>query len=260
MVNRRGGQRPPNGQRSAVNNTRLAKWETERNGRLTVALAVDYGRAMFALARIWHSLRLRKRYHLLNYLARKHGYARYLEIGVRNPKNNFNRIRVAFKEAVDPAPLAPIAHTMKSDDFFAKLDATNPSVRYDMVFIDGLHIADQVERDVVNSLRYLNPGGVLVLHDCNPPDEQAQVDHFDGTAKVWVGTVWKAWAKLRATRADLSMCVVDIDLGCGVIRTDKQACIKAPATYDDMSYAFLSQNRREILNLVSVDRFLTEYS
>jgi SAM-dependent methyltransferase len=219
---------------------------------------------MFGLARIWHSfwypLRVRKRYHLLNYLARKHGYQRYLEIGVRNPKHNFERIRVASKEAVDPAPLAPIAHPMKSDEFFAQLDATNPSVRYDMVFIDGLHIADQVERDVTNSLRYLNPGGVLVLHDCNPPDEQAQVEFFDGTAKVWVGTVWKAWAKLRATRADLSMWVVDIDLGCGVIRPGKQALIQAPVTYDQLSYAFLEQNRREVLNLVPVDRFLSEYA
>lgn len=215
---------------------------------------------MSSLKRIWHSLTLRKRYHLLNYLARKNGYARYLEVGVRNPKHNFNRIRVAVKEAVDPAPLAPIAHKMKSDEFFAKLDATAPTARYDMVFIDGLHIADQVERDVINSLRYLNPGGVLVLHDCNPPDEEAQTEHFDGTAKVWVGTVWKAWAKLRATRPDLQMCVVDIDLGCGVIRPGKQVCVEAPASYDAMSYGFLAQNRREVLNLVSVDRFLTEYS
>lgn len=213
---------------------------------------------MSALSRAWYSLTMRKRYHLLNYLARKHGYGRYLEIGVRNPSNNFDRIRIADKEAVDPAPLAPIAHVMTSDDFFTMMDAEKSSRRYDLVFIDGLHLAHQVERDVENSLRYLSPDGTLVLHDCNPPDEAAQTEHFDGTAKVWTGTVWKAWAKLRATRADLSMCVVDIDLGCGVIRRGKQDCLSGPPHPCEVSYSFLAQNRRKVLNLVSVDRFLTQ--
>jgi SAM-dependent methyltransferase len=211
---------------------------------------------MSRLSDLWHSLTLRKRYHLINHLVRRHRYGHYLEIGVRNPKNTFNRIRVANKEAVDPAPLAPIAHVMKSDDFFAKLDASSPSTRYDLIFIDGLHLAEQVERDVENALRYLNPGGTLVLHDCNPPNEEAQTEFFDGTAKVWTGTVWKAWVKLRATRPDLEMCVVDIDLGCGVIRLGNQTCCAAPTGFGQMPYDLLTKNRRELLNLVSVPQYL----
>ena len=205
----------------------------------------------------WRSLTFRKRYDLLNYLVRTHRYTSYLEIGVRDPSDNFNRIQVDNKEAVDPAPRGPIAHVMTSDDFFAMLDAGRPAARFDLVFIDGLHLAAQVERDVENSLRYLSEGGTLVLHDCNPPNEQAQTEDFDGTQKVWTGTVWKAWAKLRATRGDLSMCVVDIDLGCGVIQRGSQSCYPAPTDYDQLTYEYLARNRRGVLELVSVAQFLT---
>ena len=218
-----------------------------------------YIAAMLPLSKTWQAIALRKRYHLVNYLVRTQGYTRYLEIGVRDPRCNFDRIRVARKEAVDPAPVRPIAHTMTSDDFFSFMDKTRPTDQFDLVFIDGLHLAEQVERDVENSLRFLSPKGTLVLHDCNPPDEAAQTESFDGTAKVWTGTVWKAWAKLRATRNDLSMCVVDIDLGCGVIRKGEQNCYPAPTRYEQLDYAFLAEHRREVLNLVPVRQFLTSF-
>jgi SAM-dependent methyltransferase len=225
--------------------------------RLSLPGRFTYISRMTRLLESWHSLTLRKRYHLLNYLVRSRGYTRYLEIGVRNPRITFNRIRVARKEAVDPAPLAPLGHVMRSDDFFSMMDANGRAAEFDLVFIDGLHLADQVERDVENSLRYLSPGGTIVLHDCNPPNEEAQAEFFDGTQKVWTGTVWKAWAKLRATRADLSMCVVDIDLGCGVVQRGSQTCYPAPVQFDQMTYRFLTSNRRELLNLVSAAQFLS---
>jgi len=192
--------------------------------------------------------RITTRTQLLNYLASHNGYERYLEIGVRNPRSNFEHVQVRAKEGVDPA--APTTHRVTSDVFFAQLPA---HTRFDLVFIDGLHEDHQVARDVDNALRHLSPGGSIVLHDCNPLSELAQAESFIPGIK-WNGTVWRAWARLRASRQDLTMCVVDIDHGCGVIRRGAQECFRAlPAQLD---YAFLGRERRALLNLVSMPQFL----
>ena len=200
-------------------------------------------------------LDIRLRTELLNHLIARHGYRRYLEIGVRNPKDNFRYINAPEKDGVDP--VARCNFRMTSDDFFRQLEATPGAPPYDLVFVDGLHLADQVVRDVENSLRHLSDGGCIVLHDVNPATESAQIETYV-PKQPWNGTVWKAWAKLRATRADLFMGVVDIDEGCGVIRRGSQTCFSPwPAEGDQaLTYAYLVANRQPLLNLISVAEFL----
>jgi hypothetical protein len=194
----------------------------------------------------------RSRADLLNHLITVNDYRTYLEIGVRDPTLNFDKVRAPDKQSVDPAPLGAAAFKMTSDAFFSHLAA---DARYDLVFVDGLHLADQVERDVANALAHLNPAGTIVLHDVNPLSRDAQTDDYDG-AKRWNGTVWKAWAKLRATAADLSMCVVDMDEGCGVIRRGSQTLWPLPTLdYAALDYSYLRRHRRKLLNLVPPSTF-----
>ena len=68
----------------------------------------------------------------------------YLEIGVRDRRHNFDKIKADVKHGVDPAPRRPVTHHMTSDEFFERGLAST----YDVVFIDGLHLDYQVERDV----------------------------------------------------------------------------------------------------------------
>ena len=199
------------------------------------------------------SRRPKTRTDLLNHLVSIRGYRRYLEIGVRDPRHNFNHVRVPFKHSVDPEPRRPVTHRQTSDAFFAERADRTP---YDLVFIDGLHLAEQVERDVINSLDALSPDGTIVLHDCNPVTEAAAIERYEPGAH-WNGTVWKAWVKLRATRGDLAMWIVDIDEGCGVIRRGQQALYPLPTLdYTKLDYSFLDRHRREALNLISMDEFL----
>jgi hypothetical protein len=190
-------------------------------------------------------VRLKSRTDILNFLAKRNSYRRYLEIGVRVPAQNFDRVEVEHKDAVDPDPRGEISHVMTSDEFFAQLDS---AARYDLVLIDGLHLEAQVLQDVENSLRHLSPGGTIVLHDCNPPEEDNQREDYDGESP-WNGTVWKAVAKLRMTRPELAICVVDTDWGVGVIARGRQELF--PAVPDSqLSFEFLDEHRRELLNLV----------
>jgi hypothetical protein len=78
----------------------------------------------------------------------------------------------------------------------------------------------------MNSLNHLTENGVVVLHDCNPPELWfAREDFmFEGEAHAWNGTVWKSIYKLRATRPDLFVCTVDTDYGIGIVKLGKQEC------------------------------------
>jgi hypothetical protein len=110
--------------------------------------------------------------YLLNKLNRR---TVYLEVGVRDPADNFDLIVTEKKYSVDPGvefKENPADFRLTSDEFFRQLDLSNildPDVRFDVIFIDGLHLADQVHRDIQNALRYLAVDGFIVMHDCNPP-------------------------------------------------------------------------------------------
>ena len=175
---------------------------------------------------------------IINKLISNNGYHRYLEIGVKH-NINFNEIDIDNKEGVDPA--GKCKYPISSDDFFNNLE---DSIFYDIIFIDGLHLKDQVLRDINNSLKHLNSGGVIIMHDCSPENEKYTKINRNGT-------VWEAFVELRMSREDLFMCVVDIDYGCGIIRKGNQKIFPREA----IKFALLESKRKEILNLISADEF-----
>jgi len=197
---------------------------------------------------------------VLNDPIRSFGYSRYLEIGVRDPADNFEKIRANEKESVDPEPRATsrsgTIHRTISDEFFARLDRESPR-KYDLVFIDALHLEHQALKDAGNALRYLSRNGTIVLHDCSPGTEfrQREVYEVEGKFPPWNGTVRKAFARLRCTRPDLLPFVIDCDEGCGVIRHGSQDVYGRAPLEDCLDYAYLEQNREVLLNLWTVEEF-----
>ena len=69
---------------------------------------------------------------------------------------------------------------MTSDEFFAK--ASLP-FRFDVVFIDGLHTYEQSRKDAENALGVIVEGGVIIMHDCNPPNAAAAQPAQGGAGK-----------------------------------------------------------------------------
>lgn len=185
---------------------------------------------------------------IINRLIENRGYKTYLEIGVETPANNFDRIVAEEKYGVDPAPKDPVAFQMTSDEFFANHAG---DLLFDIVFVDGLHHADQVLRDVENALSVLKPGGAIVMHDVLPHHEDMQVCPYHGG--MWTGDVWKAWVVLRG-REDLDMMVVDTDYGCGVIFRGAQTPFHA--RLEDLDWQFFVDRRDEVMNVVSIQEFL----
>ena len=129
---------------------------------------------------------LMTRTELINCFIRHRRYRSYLEIGVGISRENFDRIQCDTKHGIDPGFCVEGVQHLDSDAFFEETAHT-----FDVIFIDGMHEELQVDRDIANSIRRLNPGGVIILHDCLPPDEWHQRparDYHPGEA--WNGTVW----------------------------------------------------------------------
>lgn len=185
---------------------------------------------------------IKKRHDLINHLVKKHGYTDYLEIGVRKAADNFNRINVQNKVGIDPDPVADATVKLTSDEFFA-----SNNKQYDIVFIDGLHHAGQVYKDINNALEVLRPGGTIVCHDMNPPTKAHQ--EVPRKQAQWNGDCWKAWVQLRSERSDLSMKVINIDWGLGVIRRGEQKPLDLGSA--ELTYENLEKNRKQWLNLVN---------
>ena len=187
----------------------------------------------------------------LNHLAFVYGYEDYLEIGVRNKASNLTKINVKNRVGVDPNPAAKADFVTTSDIYFEKY---NQGKKFDLIFIDGLHLGEQVIKDLTNSLKALKPGGAILMHDTNPPTAFHAREEYevDGKFPSWNGTTWQAFAYFRAIEPNLSMHCIDADWGCGLIQTGHQ--IVYPKIVTD--YQEMDADRKALLKLISIDEFL----
>lgn len=141
----------------------------------------------------------------------------YVEIGVSNGKSmalarektvaiGIDPLTAEFDHLVFVSPEnSPKLFKMTSDDFFSSVDI--PTVMehrfFEMAFIDGLHVFEQVLRDFINLEKYAGPDSVVFIHDCLPANHQ-MAERVRQSA-FWVGDVWKIIPCLKDLRPDLEI-------------------------------------------------------
>ena len=200
------------------------------------------------------------RYHLIQSLITTRGYKRYLEIGAGSGIL-FKLIEVEEKDAVDPGvdnqfvsndeakknvSYEHLNYPMTSDEFFEN-HAPNLE-KYDIIFIDGLHEHEQVDKDIESSLKHLNEGGTIVIHDCNPQDEVAQIVPRIRQFQ-WNGDVWKSIVKYRASNPDLNLMCVELPNDADVAIISKGIPVGQKINLpESLNYSWLDDNRIEALN------------
>lgn len=194
---------------------------------------------------------------IINHIIHTKSFTKYLEIGVAYPQTCFDLVNCLEKDGVDPGvenPNNPVKYPYTSDDFFAKLENRlldkSPDFKWDIIFIDGLHLSYQVEKDIMNSLNHLSEDGIIVLHDCNPfmwEDNYTRLIE-DYWGQNWNGTVWKTIYKLKSTRSDLNICTLDADEGIGLIKRGTQPLVPFDNPY--FEYKIFQNNRVRDLNLI----------
>lgn len=177
---------------------------------------------------------------LLNALIEKYNLKSYLEIGVQDPKNNFDKVKCLLCCGVDPE--IKEAHykingyyknlySVASDKYF---DAeVNYLMQVDLIFIDGLHHAEQVKRDFENSLRCLSDNGFIVIHDVLPENEEGTI--VPRQTKRWWGDVYK-WAMTIGQYTEIQYKTFNIDNGCMLVwrcpkRLSNPASLQYPMTW-----------------------------
>ena len=99
-------------------------------------------------------------------------------------------LQILFVKKIGVDPVSGENMIMTSDDFFTK-----NKDNFDLVLIDGLHTYAQVKKDILNSLKILNDGGLILLHDCLPKDYFAHA--VPRSIIDWNGDVWRAYVEMR---------------------------------------------------------------
>lgn len=191
---------------------------------------------------------------IINHMAARMGYRSYLEIGVDGGEN-VRHVNIPLKDGVDPLKrCSEVTYHMTSDDFFRR----HPERKYDAILIDGHHDSEFVCRDVNNSLRALNAGGTIFMHDCFPNRRELAVKEA-WREPLWCGDGFKVVHSMVSGYSDSIKCfVVDTDYGVGVLMKLKP---EVPDVVYDDSYSWdemMSDPKRQI-NLMSVEKFLRKY-
>jgi len=229
-----------------------------------------------------------RREQLIQLLITKSRSRTYLEIGCYKGKTFF-KINAERKLAVDPkfhlefylGLLKEILRSPKkvmtisyfrdtSDRFFTKrtrlLNKVSP---LDIVFIDGLHTFKASLKDVINTLNYLNEHGVIVLHDCYPPNAAAAMpsEHFPtveeatqikGWTGAWCGDVWKTIAYIKQNfNKELDVVVLNTDNGLGIIKPKPNRSFRNLELLDSeinrldaLGYETMVSNAKDMINLI----------
>ena len=186
---------------------------------------------------------------MINYFIKKNDYKSYLEIGC--DKNQiFSQITLNKKIGVDPYSGGNVRKT--SDDFFKE-----NAEKFDLIFIDGLHVYDQVKRDIVNSINFLNKEGVILVHDCLPDTIGKQA--VPRYKMQWNGDVWKAIVDLRQ-RDDLEIHTCFVDQGISIIKKENNSSIlKINKKTQDLKFSDFYHNHNEYLRIINLDEFKKIY-
>lgn len=185
---------------------------------------------------------------LINYLIKTHHYISYLEIGVSNSYYNLAHIKCPIKIGIDPN-CENVTFQLTSDEAFQYISPNT----FDIIFIDGLHQEQQVDRDIENSLRVLKKDGIIVLHDCHPAKPIHALEINPGHGADWNGTVYKSMIKFHQLNPDCSF-VINFDHGCGIIYPK---LAKTPILFNnqplDISWDTFDNNRTKLLNLKNIN-------
>lgn len=194
------------------------------------------------------------RWDIINHVAETIEAHRYLEVGVCGGENMGHVCGIAHsmtKWGVDPEPrmegvkACDVFVLRSSDEFFSANHGG-----FDVVFIDGLHYADQAYRDIMNAARYAR---VVVVHDSNPSTEAMQI--VPPVQSEWTGDVWKAIARIRAEGTH-AVRTVDTDYGVAVVVANAgdgsgDGVSGLPRT----TWQDLQASRQQLLGLVSVSEW-----
>jgi len=150
------------------------------------------------------------RHAFINKAISKYNKCNYLEIGVAN-NDVFNSIPLKLKNKYGVDPVRGGNYRLTSDDFFEKYQ----HLKFDVIFIDGLHHYLQCQKDAINSINSLNKNGVIFFHDMLP--KNSFEEFVPQMQASWTGDVWKVGVELTNSN-NCEFKIINVDYGIGVLK------------------------------------------
>ena len=184
------------------------------------------------------------RVQIIQKIINKKKYENYLEIGC-DQDSNFSKIKIKNKIGVDPQ----VGGTLKmtSNEFFKE-----NKIYFDCIFIDGMHIYEQVRTDILNSIKFLSMNGTIIIHDCLPLKIWNQI--VPQIYGHWNGDVWKAIVEARTMEnIDTYTCKADHGLGIILKRSNRNLLAIDINDFKKLKFKDYYVNHKKFMNLIEVD-------
>lgn len=147
-------------------------------------------------------------------------YNKYLEIGLsQNPNAPYRIItNIETKHSVDMNPKTNADFVADSNTFFNMLDSGSFSLlekdyKWDIIFIDGCHLAEQVYLDLCNSFNHLQDGGIILMHDALPWAYDMTIEEDVLNRQATCQDVWKVIEYCLKEREDMHVCTLEENEG-----------------------------------------------
>jgi hypothetical protein len=216
-----------------------------------------------------------RKYEMALLLAKRFGYTSYLEICSRTTghtyafvdKNQFTRrMRVMYRrlENFSDSEVIDLSTEDESGEgLYANI--LKSGEKFDLIFIDPFHTYEASLRDIVYSLQLIKPGGVILIHDCLPPNAEIATPHY--IPGGWCGVTYAAYLDVVLFTKDISYFTINSDYGCGVIsKDDRFASMTDHYPSDNQisqwsklnlteKYPFFEKNSAQLLRLITADEF-----
>lgn len=163
----------------------------------------------------------------------------YLEIGCEYDQI-FDTIPLDAQLKIGVDPVRGGTHRVTSDQFFKDNKLT-----FDIIFIDGLHSYQQCQKDVINSLRFLRPNGIILLHDMLPANVYEEKLHRSGDA-------WKVGVELNNSK-NILFKIANIDNGVGIVKINSDYNYQKDTSLFDKTYDEFINKYLNLLPVVSLN-------
>lgn len=227
-----------------------------------------------AIARCWDINKYPKtgKADIVNTLGQTNNYISYLEIASRTTGYKFSEIservfttrqRVLYNVPPgysDGLPIHYSSSNLNGEECLQQIIKSGQT--FDVVFVDPYHSYEASRIDLEYGYKLLQSGGVLVVHDCNPPHQNLTSDDYK--EGVWLGQTYLAFLDFVAQHPELEYCVVNTDWGVGLVfrsGDDKpKRCDRLPDRpdldcFNIRDWKFFDSYRKCILRLISVRKF-----
>jgi len=226
-----------------------------------------------------------KKYEIVHALAKKYNYQSYLEICTPTTGNYFCKIdqskfkktlRLMYNCSAEFDDGLPIDYRLSGLDISSIIKATTENkLSIDVCLVDSWHTYDNSFRDLRYAYDLLTDGGAMVVHDCLPTSLEFASPNFK--LGPWTGVSYKAYVDFLLANKLSDYFTVDTDYGCGIIYKERlqpfadehkqhsalkiQICEQLAKTNGDYDrvYQIITENRAQLLNLISVNQFLKEF-